>query len=92
MEQEQVFTAVLKRAQSMGALIPIEQTAMDLGIQIVVKSIIFDSVKTIVGFEVIEDIPQGYMPARASLVDYEKILSIAGGGPGKTALELPLDT
>ncbi len=71
MEQEQVFTAVLKRAQSMGALIPIEQTAMDLGIQIVVKSIIFDSVKTIVGFEVIEDIPQGYMPARASLVDYE---------------------
>ena len=44
MEQEQVFTAVLKRAQSMGAVIPIEQTAMDLGIQIVVKSIIFDSI------------------------------------------------
>ncbi len=77
MEQENVFTAVLNRAKAMGALIPVEQSAMDLGIQIVVKSILFDSVKTIVGFEVIEEIPQGYMPARASLFDYENNVNYA---------------
>lgn len=77
MEQEHVYTAVLNRARQMGALLPLEETAMDLGIRIVLKGVLYDSIKTIVGFEVVEDIPQGYMPARASLVDFENDISYA---------------
>lgn len=77
MEQEEVYSAVLDRAKAMGALLPLEESAMDLGIQIVLKGVLYDSVKTIVGFEVIEEIPQGYMPARASLVDYENNIRYA---------------
>ncbi len=75
MQQEQIFTAVLNRAAQMGALQPIEEQAVDLGIKITAKAVLFDSIRTIIGFEITEEAITGYIPSAASLVDYENNIS-----------------
>ena len=71
MQQEHVFSAVMKRAAQLGALQPLEQMSMDLGTKITVKSALFDSIRTIIGYEITESEQSGYVPSKASLIDYE---------------------
>lgn len=75
MEKESDFVAVLQRAQAMGALQPMEESAVDLGIKITVKGVLFDSIRTLIGFDVTDDVMGGYVPSKASLTDMEQGIS-----------------
>ncbi len=49
----------------------IEQPTVDLGITVTIKSALFDSIRTIIGFDITEETLGGYVPSKASLIDYE---------------------
>gem|GEM_PF-1793400 len=68
MEQEEDFAIALYYAESEGAFQLINQVAVDLGIKIVVRSVLYDSIRTVIGFEVIDDI-LSHTVSKASLID-----------------------
>lgn len=68
MEREEDFTIAMYRAETEGAFQLINQVAVDLGIKIIVRSVLYDSIRTIIGFEVVDDI-LSHTVSKASLTD-----------------------
>ncbi|MDQ7824205.1 MAG: hypothetical protein RDV48_15490 [Candidatus Eremiobacteraeota bacterium] len=94
MQREEDFVALLKRAESLGALQQIQQVAVDLGVKILVKNLVCDIIRTVIGFE-IRDNTMGYTVSKATLTDEENgisycllsVKSITGGEPFPWFLE-----
>jgi len=68
MEREEDFAIAMYRAETEGAFQLINQVAVDLGIKIITRSVLYDSIRTIIGFEVIDDI-LCHTVSKASLTD-----------------------
>lgn len=68
MEREEDFVAALQFAEEQGCFQEINQISMDLGIKILIRYVIYDSLKTIIGLEIRED-TLGYTVSKASLCD-----------------------
>jgi hypothetical protein len=68
MEKEEDFVQTLYRAEQLGAWQEINQISVDLGIKILIRKILYDSLRTIIGFEIRDDILD-HTISKASLVD-----------------------
>jgi hypothetical protein len=68
MEKEEDYVQTLYRAEQLGAWQEINQIAVDLGIKILIRKILYDTLRTIIGFEIRDDILE-HTISRASLVD-----------------------
>jgi len=68
MEREEDFAVAMNQAEAAGAFQMINQVAVDLGIKIIIRSVLYDSIRTIIGFEVVDDI-LSHTVSKATLTD-----------------------
>lgn len=94
MQREEDFVHAMTFARQIGAIQEINQISVDLGIKILITGLLCDDLRTIIGFEIREDI-MGHTISKASLVDEQNginysllgIHHLAGGFPWPWYLE-----